>query len=173
MFSELLFWSIFGTFGSSLGVFGTLFWDMLMSRRVVGACLGVFWACLGLWDGFWWLYGPFLLSWGLLFGQLWGSENHEKPMIRLCKTMIFMILMGSDFGGFKSVSGELNNHKSRCQGASQGYLSGILIEDSSNLRYLQSRTAGLQGLEDCKDCKDWRTGANYFTRRWPEARRFF
>ncbi len=44
-----------------------------------------------------------------------------------------MILMGSDFGGFKSVSGEV---------------SGILIEDSSNLRYLQSRTAGLEGLED-------------------------
>ncbi len=58
-----------------------------------------------------------------------------------------MILVGSDFGGFKSVSGEVDNHKSRCQGPPQGYLSGILIEDSSNLRYLQSRTAGLEGLE--------------------------
>ena len=60
-----------------------------------------------------------------------------------------MILMGSDFGGFKSVPVEVDRHKSRCQGTPQGYLSGILIEDSSNLRYLQSRTAGLQGLKDC------------------------
>ena len=69
-------------------------------------------------------------------------------MFSLSNTVIFKILMGSDFGGFKNVSGRFNNHKSRCQGASQGYLSGILIEDSSNLRYLQSRTAGLEGLED-------------------------
>ncbi len=30
-------------------------------------------------------------------------------MFYLNKTMIFMILMGSDFGGFKSVSGEFSN----------------------------------------------------------------
>ena len=124
-----------------------------MSWRGLGAYLGVFGARLGLWGGLWCLCGPFPPSWGSLFDEFLGSENREKPMFRLSKTMIFKIFMGSDFGGFKRVSGEVGYHKSSCQGASQGYLSGKPAK---------------------QDCRTARTGgliAQGLTRRWPEARR--
>ncbi len=88
----------FGVLEMSSDVFGRL-WDTF---GIMG------WLLVAIWT-----ITSFL---GAFFGLFWSSDNHEKLMFYLCKTMIFKILMGSDFRGFKSESGRFDPHKSCCQG---------------------------------------------------------